>query len=136
MLPWDWPIDGHRGLYGDTDEIEWKDAATVAEEAERAGAIRQHQAAKMLNDAIKGGALGVNSRESLSRRLGHPEDYLGRTLRGERWATLADLAEWAVAARKGDIFTGGTPGETLVTELLQPKHPLPPDPKPDKRGSE
>ncbi len=133
----------HRSLYGDTNRIEWRDATNFAEEIERAAAIRQHHAALALNQAIDAGITTAatptthETRETLSRRFGYSEDYLGRTLRGERWASVTDLAQWALAARNPDILSGGDTAATVGRELVSSGWELPDDPatSPGDRGS-
>lgn len=132
QVPRLWAVQGHEAIFGDaTSNILWRDAGDFLEEVERTAAIRQHQAAALFSGALsKGGVLESYSREGLSRRLGHSDDYLHRTLKGTRWATVQDLVALAQAARNADILTGGLATETLATELLSMAWPLPGDASP------
>ncbi len=71
-----------------------------------------------------------DQKEWRSTRLGHSDDYLHRTLKGTRWATVQDLVALAQAACNADILTGGLATETLATELLSMAWPLPGDASP------
>ncbi len=133
MQPKEWLVEGHRTLFGDTDDVSWRSAHGFFEHSERAAARRQHVAAMLVNRHLKGGGV---SQESLSRRLGRGEDHVGRKLRGEQWADVRDLAEWARAFGDPEILGGGSAVAEIASEHTRERD-LPPDPKvavPGSRG--
>lgn len=97
------------GLFGIGDDVAWE-PPDVASREELLAAILQHRAALAVH---RDNARRRRKVAALARRMGANPDTLRRKLNGERWATVLDLAGWALHATPAAV-----PGKEEVEAAL------------------
>lgn len=90
MSPRDLLIPDHRRLFGRASAVEWSGSAPTVEVR---AAQMQHDAARSLVETMKGRG---ETTSTLAEGWHLNAEGVRRKLRGESWASLRDLAMWAL----------------------------------------